>query len=310
MSKEKDREKVKRKKSILIVIIVLTLLAVITFVIFQMINSPFNDVMVNVNGTEIKTDYLLKRLYFDDTELADTLNTIVEEEVIRQFADGFVQLTDEEVYEYQMASLEAMTGQSDPEVLDELIAGMTEEAGFTDPEMDQLLYTDALSAKLNQYLISRIQTVDEQVHVQAILFDSEVALNAALLRIDAGEEFEDLASELNPTEELRQDKGDLGWLARSSLDANLAASVFDEMTAGQISEPFLFGESYALFYVVAHEQAREIDADILESMKLTALDDWLDYQRAMSDIEIADISVERENWINWQLQKMRKESDK
>ena len=155
------------------------------------------------------------------------------------------------------------------EILDDLAA----EVGFSDAEMEQLIYTDVLSAKMNQYLIDRIQTVDEQVHLLAIMFDSESDLNKALMRLNEGEEFEDLAAELNPSEELRANKGDLGWLARSSLEENLASSVFDEMEVGQISEPFLLGESYALFYVVAHEQARERDPATIFSHQMPGATD-------------------------------------
>ena len=308
MAKKTDKKKAKQRKSIIILVIALVLVGAITFIVYQTLNSPFHEVVINVNGTEIKMDYLLKRIYSDGTETEETMDTIVQEEVTRQFAEAYVQISDEEVYEYEMALMEAKTGESDPAVLEGLLQDIADEAGFTDHEMEQLIFIDALSAKLNQYLIGRIQTVDEQVHLLTIIFDSESNLNNAISRLDAGEEFEDLAAELNPTEELREKKGDIGWLARSSLQDNIAASVFDEMNAGQISEPFLLDESYVLFYVVEHEEAREIDKDILESMKHKAFDDWVEYQKAMSSIKIAEISTEKESWIEWQLQKMRKEN--
>ncbi len=306
--KKDGPEKKKRTIGIIILIAILIVIGVAAFFAFNGIKSHKNDVIATVNGTEIKADYLMKRMMFDGTDIEDAREILIEEQVIRQTGPSVVQISEQELQQYELSLMEARTGASDPDQLKGFLKELANASGFSVEELELLLYTGILSEKLDQYLQNHIQTVEEQVHLAVIIFDTEEALNQTLARIGEGEEFEDLAAELNESEELKANRGDLGWMPRLALQENVASSVFDEIEVGQITQPFQLGDtSYALFYLLGREEAREVDTDILESLKANALSDWVVAQKALSDIERPEITNEQESWINWQLQKMLKE---
>ena len=307
MRKDSSEKRKTKRTGVIISIATLLVVGIIIIVVYQVFISPFNAVVVGVNGTEFKMNYVLKRIRFTGMGVRDTMNAIADEEVVRQTAASIVAVAGEDIRQYGLELMAARTGRSDPDGLESFLKELAIESGFADAELEQFFYTDVLIDRMNQFLVDHMQTVDEQVRLTAIFSKTESELNSAIMRLADGEGFEDLAAELNISSELRAAKGDMGWFTRGLLEDSLAAAVFDGMEIGQISQPFLMDDqSYALFFVAEREDAREIDSEMRGSMESVAFERWLEEQKTQCVIVLVEIDPKTESWINWQLQSMRK----
>jgi parvulin-like peptidyl-prolyl isomerase len=128
-------------------------------------------------------------------------------------------------------------------------------AGLTDGDFRQLVRASVLERKLKTALVpevpkeedqvhfryaaaqdaeqarSRIASyqagVAEQVHAQHILVDTEDEANAALKRLDAGEDFGAVAAELSKDDASKANGGDLGWFGRGKMVAEFEKVAFE-----------------------------------------------------------------------------------
>ncbi len=84
-----------------------------------------------------------------------------------------------------------------------------------------------------------------QAKVFGILLDSEEAAQMMRERVEAGEDFFELASEFSKHEASREDGGNLGWLSPGETSPALDAFIFDkEIELGQVSEP-IYDDTFA-----------------------------------------------------------------
>ncbi len=129
-----------------------------------------------------------------------------------------------------------------------------------------------------------IPTKVEQVHVAQILLNSQADADKVLAELKAGKKFADLVKQYSTDTETKDNGGDLGWLPKGMMPPEFEAAAF-QLPVGQTSGVIKTDLGFHIIQVLAHEQARELEPDMLQNQKQQALLAWLDAKRSQAKIE-------------------------
>ena len=172
-------------------------------------------------------------------------------------------------------------------VLDSILdTSVLEEAIFQSSvgELSQAIYDEEMTKNLGYWLIkvTEMEETEEEgltAYVQAILVSSEQEAQEVIGRIDAGEDFAELAEEYSQWG-TSGERADIGQITEGDMTQAFEDYVFAEDTQiGEVSLPIADTESsttggYWLYLVEASEN-REISEDDQDILINLALGDWL-----------------------------------
>lgn len=243
--------------------------------------KPLKETVVEINGTEFNMQYFIDAINFQLGEYSEyaeyyldyVLNVIEQQEIIRQGAEELgITVTDDEVREL----IDSYGYDDNQAVRDTVRAGL-------------------LITKLKEdYFDQQLPINAEHRYVMAMLLESEAQVAEVESRLEAGEEFGDIAAELSLESETQESGGDLGWLPEGVLDELLGTEVLEspifDSQVGVLSQPVYDEEiekevSYWLIEVLEKdEEAGEVtvQAMLLSSEEeaqevLDRLDDGEDF---------------------------------
>jgi parvulin-like peptidyl-prolyl isomerase len=140
------------------------------------------------------------------------------------------------------------------------------------------LYREKLQAELTQEL----QPTDEQVWARHILVETEEEANAIYERLQAGEDFAELAGELSQGTGSGAVGGDLGWFGRGAMVAPFEEAAFS-LEVGEISEPVKSDFGYHIIQALGHQE-NPLNGTQFEQKKETIFTDWLTAAKEDADI--------------------------
>ncbi len=140
------------------------------------------------------------------------------------------------------------------------------------------LYREKLQAELTQEL----QPTDEQVWARHILVETEEDANAIYERLQAGEDFAELAGELSQDTGSGAVGGDLGWFGRGAMVAPFEEAAFS-LEVGEISEPVKSDFGYHIIQALGHQE-NPLNGTQFEQKKETIFTDWLTAAKEDADI--------------------------
>lgn len=139
-------------------------------------------------------------------------------------------------------------------------------------------------------LVDEINTDEDQVNARHILIRSDAqpsaeaisAAEAAALqtaldaqsRIAGGESFEDVAGEVSQDTATAELGGDLGWLPRGQLPAEVEEVAFS-LGIDELSDPIKTPSGYYLIFVGDSDPEREVDEAEYANRRSTAFEEWL-----------------------------------
>jgi len=295
--------------------IVIFICVVTAVFIFSKHRAPFLTNVLEVNDSSIRMDYFLKRVFIAQSNSMIVLQTLINEEIIKQTATRppyNISISEADIDHRLKTLAQDQIGSNDEKAYKAWFQQYLEQTRFTLDELRELVRTNLLTQRLMLYLEERVPTVGEQVHLFMIPQRSLEESHVAKRRLDSGEDLITLAKELAIDPELGAWSGDLGWILRSDLEENLSRAAFDELDVGQISTPIVLDEQLTVIIMVAERAtARRIEAEIVEKLKSRALNQWLLREKQHHRISTHGLNNgfdrETESWIKWQLQKMRKE---
>jgi parvulin-like peptidyl-prolyl isomerase len=304
-----------RRTIILAAFVVLAIGIATAVLIYGNTRAPFRAAVLEVNDTSIKMKYFLKRLSLARTNSRAMLQTLANEQIIKQTAPQppyGIRISDSDIDGALEEAARRQGSAADEQAFDTWYREQLKQTGFSDAEYRDLVRTNLLTQRVIQYLAERVPTVAEQVHLYMISQSSIEETREVKRRLDAGEDFYTLAREVNVDEELKARGGDLGWFPRSGLAENLARTAFDELEIGKASEPLVFNEQLVAIILVAERAAaRQIEEEMLQSLKSRVLEEWLTSEIRHHRVVVHGLKngfdAETEAWVQWQLQKMRKE---
>ena len=129
-------------------------------------------------------------------------------------------------------------------------------------------------------ILERKEDSDE-VHIQTMQLGSEAEANKAKARLEAGEDFGEVAAELSHLDGAEENRGDVGWVSPGTLSSVLEEFVFDpQVELETISEVIRDDDTittggYWLVKVLGKEDNKEIDEEDRTLLKGKALNEWV-----------------------------------
>ena len=165
---------------------------------------------------------------------AAVLTTLIRTEILQQAAeDRGVEVSDEEISEQRSALLESAGGQ---EALDQAMA----DNNVSDEELESNLIDQAIQAEISSDLASEVSDEQvraafsedpagqygEKVEVRHILTETEEQAQEAIDRIESGEEFAAVATDMSQDPGSAQNGGELGPVSRGTTVAEFEEAAF------------------------------------------------------------------------------------
>jgi len=254
--------------------------------------------VITINDETISMDYLIRRMkYVDRTDDVLTMlyEVIPNEMLIRQGAPRYgIEATPEDIDEVLRDIARGENATISETEFKSWYRNELNDTKFSDTEYREWARTNILEYRLSAYLIESIPTVAEQIHLYIIILPSYDDAEAAITRIQEGEDFSELARELSIDEETGGQGGDAGWWPEGGgLEANLEWVVFYFLEIGETNDvPLLIDDEtdiYAICKVTERQPAREIEENKLEILKNGIFQEWLSTERSNSMVSLSGI---------------------
>lgn len=155
------------------------------------------------------------------------------------------------------------------------------ENGYDEGDFRQALRISILAALMRDKIIEAVPATADQVHVRQILTYTEEEAQNVLTQLQAGNDFENLASRYNPVT-----KGDIGWFPRGYLpDPKIEEAAFN-LEPGSFSEIIKTLAGYHIIQVLERDKEHPLSPDARRVLQENALRSWLEEQRNSIEIEI------------------------
>ena len=305
------------------VVVVLVIGSIAGYAIYRQEIAPFETVVLRIDEKEIKMRYFLKRLRMSQRNPSfggpvRLLGMIAQEEVLKEKATKApynFSVTTEEIE----AALKTVARRGSDSITEneyqEWYRQQINQTQLSEAEFEEIAHTNLLRHKLSDYLTVRAPTVAEQVHLHMIIQKSPEAIQNVRQRLDAGEDFFELAKELNPSVATRENRGDLGWQIKIGLDRRLADVAF-QLEVGVPSNPIpLPKEAFAIVIVKEKAAAREMSKEMQERQKFGLVEQWASKELQNHKISYHGLNEgrgwdsETDAWANWQMQRMNSETE-
>ncbi len=140
-----------------------------------------------------------------------------------------------------------------------------------------------LTEKVQEQMVAEAPTTADQVKLRFLSVVTETLANDLAARLDAGEDFQALADELEASGE--GTSSEMDWSTKEDAELTLGAEIADlvfGMAAGQRTQPVLnMNDSrYLIIEVVGHE-VRELDEYARQRLGQQAFQEWLDAQQVL-----------------------------
>jgi parvulin-like peptidyl-prolyl isomerase len=164
------------------------------------------------------------------------------------------------------------------------LENIKEETGISEAEYKKLIELQMLREKMEEFIGQHVPTSELQIRASHILLDTEEQAQEVLERLQRGEDFSVVATEVSTDTLTAESGGDLGWLTKGEMDEAFDQVAFD-LPVGEISDIVETPRGFHIILVEEREEDRELDPDTLEQRKSEAFDVWLSDLRAEATIE-------------------------
>lgn len=216
----------------------------------------------------------------DPTALrAQALNILIEQQLINQGAASLgVSVTDEEV-QAEIDTLKAIAND-----LEQDWSAFLRDNNYTEAEMPAVQRDSLITQRVRDVLLAPYSGNVEQAHARHILVRTQEDAQTVLNRLNAGEDFAIVASELSIDATTKDFGGDLGWFTRDELiDATLAETIF-QLAPGAIEGPITTQIGYHIVQTI-ELATRPIEPERLPFLAESVYNNWLLEQYNAATIE-------------------------
>jgi parvulin-like peptidyl-prolyl isomerase len=153
--------------------------------------------------------------------------------------------------------------------------------GYDDASFRVSLKRSVEAAWMRDKIITSVPLTMEQIHLRQILTYNETNAQAALARLNSGEDFDAVAAIYDPVT-----RGELGWVPQGYLlDARADEAVF-ALQAGDVSGIIATDAGFHIFKAIERAE-HPLSPDALLTVQELALKNWLAAARANSEIVLA-----------------------
>jgi parvulin-like peptidyl-prolyl isomerase len=170
------------------------------------------------------------------------------------------------------------------ELYGDFLTNLKNGTGLTEAEYRDVVEVTLLRGKMEEYVGQQVPTSEPQIRVRHILLDTEEEAQAVLQRLEDGEDFAALATEVSTDTLSAELGGDLGWIPKGKMDAAFDEVAFN-LPVGEISDVVETPSGFHIILVEERDDDRELDHDILEQRRSDAFQVWLVELEAEAEIE-------------------------
>lgn len=302
-----------RRTMVLSILVVVIVAAIAGFAVYRDRVALFNTVVLEVNDTQIKMRYFLKRVAMSGEPAMSMLQILTQEQMIKLAAENppfNIAVTEENIDRFAKELAGGEGASIEESEFREWYRQQLNETRLSDAEYRDLLRTRLLAMNMREYLSNRVPTVAEQVYVNMIPVTDFSEAVTVKEKYEAGEDFAALALEYSADPVLGEAGGKLGWFPQGVLDPRFDRLAF-MLEIGRISDPIPLDEqSFVVMMISERTAAREIDEQSLAVLKSKMLDKW--YGETYKDFEVHfygfnnGYDSETDAWVQWQLMRMHR----
>jgi parvulin-like peptidyl-prolyl isomerase len=164
---------------------------------------------------------------------------------------------------------------------------VNEQAGLSEADFRQIVKAALLENEVRQHFADQVPTEAEQINVSHIQSDTMEESQAALARLDAGEDFALVASEVSTDTFTAANAGELGWLLEGDLAARYGPEIEEaafSLNPGEYSQPI--SSTVGVHIIMVNERdVRPLSDFRLQAQQQQAYLDWLDEARAGEGVD-------------------------
>ncbi|MBL8050343.1 MAG: peptidylprolyl isomerase [Anaerolineales bacterium] len=147
--------------------------------------------------------------------------------------------------------------------------------GFSEDYYRTFFENQILQKKLREQITADVKSTQTQVWARHILVADEQLANDLIARLQAGEDFAELAQEYSTDTASAVQGGDLGWFGTGMMVAEFETAAFALDKPGDITlTPVQSSFGFHIIQLVA-KQERPMSADQIESAKNATFQEWL-----------------------------------
>lgn len=162
--------------------------------------------------------------------------------------------------------------------------------GISEKDFRKIIGMGILREKVFEEVTKDVPAEEAQVWARHILVETEEEANEVISRLDAGEDFAELAQELSLDTGSGANGGDLGWFGYGQMVGPFETAAF-ALKDGEISIPIQTQFGWHVIQKLGFE-VKPADEVTHNQLKQTYFDQWLEDQRNSSKIETFDIWME------------------
>jgi len=260
-------------------ILVVFALILIAFGYYSQNIKPRGETVFSVGDRDYDYAYLEKRVDADiasgefqvndiQTSVANTVLKIQNEELVRLTArDKGISISDEEL-EARMREELNVPEDAPRERFASALQLELQNSGLSLSQYEEIVTSLALEDKLREQLATSVPAEGEQVDLLILQTATRETAQAALDRINAGEEFQDVAQEVS-VHTSKQVGGEFGWAPRGLLPKSIEDVVFALTGRSQVVQ-----DNLGFFvFEVRDKQTRPIDESLKERVVQSQLNE-------------------------------------
>ena len=311
-----------RRVFVIAVIILIVILAIPSVGYYATFVAPPRHTIITVNDVTYSLGDMVKRARATaaiqvgsgqtpqlGTVPFEVLNGLVDEELLIQGASGVgVLVTREDVDEEVRAAFypRPPAGEvTDPESLErefqESYRQFLEVAQLSDSDYREIARVRVLRREVREKVSEQVPSVEESVYVHWIrIGDDETAIQVEQ-RLEAGEEFDALARELNQDSTYADFNGEVGWVPRGAF-VELEELLFS-IEHNTLSEAFTTRSGIHILKVTDGPELHEINETMRGVLEIRALEEWLNAERENNFVNVDFGSAEYE-WVVGKIQEL------
>ena len=232
---------------------------------------------VDQGGIDPNTEDGQRKLLFLRRQV---LNDMIDQMLIEQAASELgIRAEDEEVEASLADFVEELGGEA-------AFESSLEEAGTTREDVVAMERSSLIGRKMLDVIAVDVPETAEFVHARHILCGSAEACESARLRIESGEAFDSVATEVSEDQTSRERGGDLDWVAPGMLLSSQLEEAIFALEAGTLSPVIQTDLGYHVVELLERDAARTLPDAQRAQLKERALLEWLSERRANADIQI------------------------
>jgi foldase protein PrsA len=172
--------------------------------------------------------------------------------------------------------------------IDELYNTILGNITISDRAFRGIVQRSLLRDEVEELLAGQVITTGLVVHAQLIKTETEEEALAAKERIDSGEDFALVATEVSTDTTTAEQGGDLGWVTTGQLVSRYGQAVEDEVLSLSPGEMSIVesGEMYYVVQVLDRDENGPLPEAVVTQRRSNALNEWLAQRKLASDVQI------------------------